>query len=348
MLDGRRAANPGRRGSRGDEGNADFELLRLGCPPGPGLAPIVISVRRIEIKVDDTVGVVFEPVGGSDHFTVMLGGSYGGIPEAPARRLAENGVCAFALGYFGAPGLPSALVEIPIESLQHGIELFSERYAGGRAVGLMGFSKGAELALVLGAHLGDSISRTVAVAPSHVVWFGLKPPGPDPDRHSTQSSWSLRGVPLPFLPCPPVVMPAFSERGLRTDVFFDLSRYQPGDVDTARIPVERSAGPIMLLSGDDDHQWPASPMAEEIVRRMADHGRGDDVTSVVYPGAGHAFLVQDFLPPPGPGTGPQYDFGGNTEADHIAGRDAWQRAVSFLQASGASNERQDTHPQGRR
>jgi len=291
------------------------------------------SVRRTEIKTGDTVGVVFEPEGGSDHFAVMLGGSYGGIPEGLARRLAENGVCSFALGYFGAPGLPAALVEIPIETLQHGIEFFSERHAGGQTVGLMGFSKGAELALVLGAQLGGNISRIVAVAPSHVVWFGLKPPGPDPDRRSTQSSWSLGGVPLPFLPCPPVVMPALSGRGLRTEVFFDPSQYQPEDVDAARIAVERSAGPILLLSGDDDHQWPAVPMAEEIVRRMADHGRGDDVTNVVYPGAGHVFLVQDFLPPPRPGTSPQYDFGGSAEADRAAGRDAWQRAVSFLQAT---------------
>jgi dienelactone hydrolase len=290
-------------------------------------------LRRTEINAGDTVGVVIEPEGGSDRFAVILGGSYGGIPEGLARRLAENGASTFALGYFGAPGLPSALVEIPLEALQQGIELFSERFAGGRAVGLLGFSKGAELALVLGAHMGSRIGRIVAVAPSHAVWFGLKPPGPDPDRRSTQSSWSLHGVPLPFLACPPVVMPAFSEKGLRTDVFFDLSRYEPGEIDAARIAVERSAGPILLLSGDDDHQWPAVPMANEIVRRMENHGRGDDVTNVVYSGAGHVFLVQDFMPPPRPGTSPQYDFGGSTEADHAAGRDAWQRAVAFLQAT---------------
>ena len=52
------------------------------------------------------------------------------------------------------------------------------------------------------------------------------------------------------------------------DVFFDMSPHAPEEVDVARIPVERSAGPILLLSGDDDHQWPATPMAEEIVRRM--------------------------------------------------------------------------------
>ena len=133
-----------------------------------------VSVRRIPVHAEGIVGVVFEPAGGSDQFAVMLGGSYGGVPEAPARRLAQQGVCAFALGYFGAPGLPAALIEIPIEALQRGIDWFSDGYAGGRPVGLMGFSKGAELALVLGARLGSSVRRVVAVAPSNVVWFGLK------------------------------------------------------------------------------------------------------------------------------------------------------------------------------
>ena len=52
--------------------------------------------------------VLFEPEDRSDHAAVMLGGSYGGIPEGLARRLAENGVTAFALGYFGAPGVGRA------------------------------------------------------------------------------------------------------------------------------------------------------------------------------------------------------------------------------------------------
>jgi dienelactone hydrolase len=290
----------------------------------------VTSVRRTEISAGGTVGVVFEPAGRADHFAVMLGGSSGGIPEAPARRLAENGVCAFALGYFGAPGLPSALVEIPIESLQRGIDWFSRTYAGGRAIGLMGMSKGAELALVLGAELGGSISRTVAVAPSNVVWFGVTAPEPDPDRRSTRSSWSLGGVPLPFLACPPDVVPLFSEWGLRTDVFCDASQHEPAEVDASRITVERSTGPLLLLSGDDDHMWPAASMSDEIVQRMENHGRGEDVTNVVYAGAGHVFLLQDFMPRPGQGSGPQYDFGGSFQADSIAGKDAWQRAVSFL------------------
>src|SRR5258708_26277664 len=90
------------------------------------------SVRRAEVSGLDAIGAVFEPEVAYGHFAVMLSGSSGGIPEAPARRLAENGVTALALGYFGAPGLPTDLVEIPLESLARGIELFRDRFAGGR------------------------------------------------------------------------------------------------------------------------------------------------------------------------------------------------------------------------
>ena len=299
----------------------------------------VSPVRRTEIREGETMGVVFEPAEGSEHFAVMLGGSYGGVPEAPARKLAESGVCAFALGYFGAPGLPSDLVEIPLESLEKGIEWFRDSRAGDRAVGLLGFSKGAELALVLAARMREAIGRVVAVAPSHVVWFGLKAPGPGGDRRSASSSWSLRGAPVPFLPCPPTFNPVFNERGLRTDVFFDLNGYERADTESARIRVEQAAGPILLLSGDDDHQWPAVPMAAEIERRMKDHGRGDDITNVVYPDAGHVFLVREFIPPAMLGIGGVYDFGGTPEADTVAGKDAWQRIRDFLTAGSSIHPR---------
>jgi pimeloyl-ACP methyl ester carboxylesterase len=290
------------------------------------------SVRRTEIQDSEAIGVVFEPEGESDHFAVMLSGSSGGIPEAPARRLAENGITAFALGYHGAPGLPPDLVEIPIEALERGIALFRARFARQRSVGVVGISRGAELALLLAAYLGDAIGRVVAVAPSHVVWSGLKAPGPG-DRRTTSSSWSWQGVPLAFLQHRAGIQPVFNERGLRTDVYHDLTSYAPAEIDPARIPVERSVGPILLLSGDDDHMWPAAPMAEEIVRRMQDHGRGGDVTNVVYPGAGHIFLMRDFLPPAGAGNAPPFDFGGTAPADEVANRDAWRRVVTFLQGS---------------
>ncbi len=290
------------------------------------------SVRRTEVSGTDAIGAVFEPEVASDHFAVMLSGSSGGIPEAPARRLAENGVTALALGYFGAPGLPTDLVEIPLESLARGIELFRDRFAGGRSVGVVGISRGAELALLVAAYLGDAIGPVVAVAPSHVAWPGLKAPGPG-DRRTTSPAWTWQGAPLPFVQYKAGIEMVFNEKGLRVDAYHDLASFDPAEIDPARIPVERAVGPILLLSGDDDHMWPAAPMAGEIVRRMQDHGRAADVTNVVYPGAGHIFLMRDFLPPAGGVNALSFDFGGTAEADEAASRDAWQRVVTFLQSS---------------
>ena len=117
---------------------------------------------------------------------------------------------------------------------------------------------------------------------------------------------------------------------MRTDVFFDLDRNGRTETDAARIRVEDATGPILLLSGDDDHQWPAAPMAAEIESRMKEHGRGDDLTNVVYPGAGHIFLVRDFIPASMLGVGGLYDYGGTPEADAVAGDDAWRRISDVL------------------
>ena len=281
-------------------------------------------MRRSEVN-GETIGVVFEPDEGSNHFAVVLGGSGGGIPENLARRLAEGGVSAFALGYFGAAGLPPHLVEIPIELLEQGIELFRERFAGGKDIGLMGVSKGAELALTLAAELGDAIGPVVAIAPSNVVWYGLNYSDP---MAATRSSWTLRGEPLPFLPLRPEVVPVFTDAGMRTDVCYDLSDHDPEAVNAAQIRLEQARGPVLLLAGDDDHMWPSALMADQIVRRMHDHGRGEDVTNVTYSGAGHAFLLREFFSSP-----PPFDFGGTAESDSTAAKDGWGRVAAFLQRS---------------
>jgi dienelactone hydrolase len=285
------------------------------------------QIRRTDIRSGDTVGVVMEPDGGSDSFAVVLGGSIGGIPEPLAGRVAACGITAFALGYFGAPGLPSALVEIPLELPERGIELFRDRYASGRHLGLVGTSKGAELALLLASQLPDAIGPTVAIAPSCVAWYGVDLSDLASMR---RSSWTLSGAPWPFLPLPEGRMPAFTDQGMRTDSCYDLSSYQVDTVDAARIPIEQARGPILLLSGDDDHQWPAASMAGELTRRMERNGRSSDITSVVYPGAGHVFVMREFLPPPGSPGSPPFDFGGDAEADSTAAQDAWTRIAALL------------------
>lgn len=83
---------------------------------------------------------------------VVLGGSRGGLNEQDAIAFADAGFIALALAYFGILSLPRALLELPLEYVRVAIEwLRTQPEVGGRRVGLVGRSKGGELALRVAA-----------------------------------------------------------------------------------------------------------------------------------------------------------------------------------------------------
>ncbi len=275
------------------------------------------------------VGVVYQPERPSPRYAVVLGGSGGGVPERMAQRVARAGVTAFGVAYFGAPGLSPSLVDMPLERLQRAIQLFQSRYGIQRPVGLVGSSKGAELALCLASRVGELVGPVIAVSPSSVSWYGLDGRGRPSLR---RSSWTWQGSPVPFLPFRQDAAPRYvPASGLRVDACYQPSRYPPAELDAARLPVERAVGPILILAGDDDHMWPSAPMAAQIADRMQAHGRHVDSSCVIYQGAGHTFLHFDPKSRPAP-VRLRWDFGGNSAADAEACRDAWERIAAFLQA----------------
>jgi uncharacterized protein len=103
--------------------------------------------------------------------------------------------------------------------------------------------------------------------------------------------------------------------------------------------VEQARGPSLLLAGGDDQMWPSAPMESEVQRRMQEHGRSEDVTKVVYPDPGHAFLMREFLPASGSPGSPPFDVGGHRQSDAAAARDAWARIAAFLHRPEQSGER---------
>lgn len=107
---------------------------------------------------------------------IVLSGSGGGIPEGYARKLCDYRLTAFALAYFGVAGLPESLEEIPVETIERGVGWFRSQLANTSGVGLMGTSKGAELALLAASLLpervrlqrrGGSVERRLVRARSH-------------------------------------------------------------------------------------------------------------------------------------------------------------------------------------
>ncbi len=285
-------------------------------------------MRRVAINERGVIAALYEPEAPPRGYAVVLGGSGGGLPERMAERVANAGITAFGVAYFGLPGLPEALVEVPVEIVLRAIELFRDRWGVDTPVGLVGSSKGSELALNVAARAGELVGPVVVAAPSSVSWYGLAKSG---QPSMSQPSWTWQGAPVPFLPFAQGAAPTFTPgRGMRVDGCYETSIYPPGEVAGAFVPVERANGPLLILAGADDHMWPAAPMAGQIAGRMAAHDRLD-VTQVIYDGAGHTFMHHEYNGTPKRAVS-RWDFGGAAEADAAACADAWQRIGAFLAA----------------
>lgn len=288
-------------------------------------------VIRREIVDDGVVGVLFVPEHDGPHpGTLVLGGSRGGVREELAGALAADGLACLALAYFGAEGLPPRIVEVPLEHVERAARWLAGAPAvSGAPVGIVGGSKGAELALLAASRFPDLIGPVVAVAPAAVAFFGLDRQGDDPSA-VLHSSWSHEGRPVAFVPYPERAEATWSEAGVAVAPIYDAALADLEAVEAAGIPVELARGPFLLVAGEDDRMWPSARMAEMIVARMERHGRSSDVTSLCYPGAGHCLLgaaTQARSSAPGKVA---FDYGGTDEADARARGDAWRQAGRFL------------------
>jgi bile acid acyltransferase/acyl-CoA thioester hydrolase-like protein len=111
---------------------------------------------------------------------------------SPGALLASHGFAALVVGYFGIPGRPRTLCEVPLESLAAGVErLRGHEAVDRRGVAALGTSVGAEAVLAMASYIdGLELAAVVGVAPSSVVWQALGD-GRPPDK----PRWTLGGRP---------------------------------------------------------------------------------------------------------------------------------------------------------
>ena len=290
------------------------------------------QVTRRPVREAGIVATLFTPKAAGPHPAVIwLGGSDGGLAEGFAALLASHGFAALSLAYFGIDPLPPQLVEIPLESLKAGIDwLKTQPEVDGQRIGLMGVSKGAELALLLAATYGDDIRAVVAHKPSSVVWLGL-PANPADSFRGPKSSWTKDGRPLPF------VSGAFTFELIKAAIGRPaamVSSYEKGlqnaeAVAAAAIPVERIRGPVLLVAGAADLLWPSAQMAGEVMKRLDANGFPYRHESLVYKDAGHG-LGLPYTPTTLINSGTLL-LGGTPEATAAANADAWPKMIAFLE-----------------
>ncbi len=284
------------------------------------------GVRVTAVKEKGLVGKLFEPEKKGRHPAVLvLSGSEGGMNEPEAAVLASRGYTAFALAYFRADGLPKQLVKIPLEYLKKGIDWLKERDSvDARRLGVVGASKGGELALLLGATFPE-IRAVVARVPSHVVWSGI-------GGTYQESSWTYQGKPLPCVATRPGVGFFAQLAGNKPVRLVDI--YLPGlkdeeAVKKATIPVEKISGAVLLISGKEDEMWPSAAMADAVVERLKKHKHPHPCEHLCYAGAGHA--VPSFYSPLKDSVAAgRFALGGTPEANARALADSRPKFLRFL------------------
>lgn len=297
-------------------------------------------------KVEHTVGRLYLPEDSAGRpplpVVVVLGGSGGGFDLDKAALLARHGFATLALAYFGVPPLPTWLHRIPLEYFEAAFAwLASQPEIDTQRMGVLGVSRGAELALLLGSRL-PQIRTVVGYAPSCVAWAAS---GRDKETGELIPSWMHGDKPVPFLPLPLrefILRSALPVALLKRPVMF-RNLFRTGlrnskAIAAAEIPVERIRGPILLVSGGDDHLWPAGEMSEAIVGRLKARGFNHRVERLHYPKAGH-MLRYPYLPTTARDSrnphlrNARYSFGGTPSADAEAQADSWRRAIEFLRSS---------------
>jgi dienelactone hydrolase len=296
------------------------------------------KVRVMLVREGGLVGTFYQPPGrASRPGIVVLSGGGGGLQSAAQQPggLASRGFAVLSLAYFASEGLPKELSGIKLEYFKSGIDWLKGRpNVDPKRVGVLGISRGGELALLLGSTYRE-IKAVVAYVPSHVVWAGCCD-----SAAQTSPPWTLGGKPIPHMPPAPEMRTA--TRALSKDTPVRRTRiFQRRLEDTlavarAAIPVERINGPTLLISGREDQVWPSSYMAEQIMMRLRRHAFRHPYRHLAYSAAGHSIgrpytSTVSVNREQHPITKRLWDFGGTPSGTAWASEHSWSKVLEFLE-----------------
>lgn len=254
--------------------------------------------------------------------------------EPAAALLASYGYTVFALAYFGMENIPNNLESIPLEYFEKATWL-KNHHAVNKQVSLIGFSRGGELALLLGSTY-DEYKSVIAVSPSSYVTSGMKN-----NTFAPIPSWTSGGRALDYMKFsypPTMIFSAFSNWILkRPSSFLSIwtrTMRNEEKIEDARIRVENIHAPVLTISGSDDQLWASEKFVKMMEKHLYDHPYQHK--HLFYEGAGH-FLAFPYSFPSIPsnvvmqmGNGMAINFGGSKSANARAVTESWEKMKEFL------------------
>ncbi|MGN9761039.1 acyl-CoA thioester hydrolase/BAAT C-terminal domain-containing protein [Streptomyces sp. SD31] len=278
-------------------------------------------------------GALAAPVRGSHIGVLVLAGSSGRVERERVRILAQQGMTALSIRWFGGPGQPPGICEIPLETFTAAVDFLQAK--GVERIGILGTSKGAEAALLTAVH-DPRVDVVIALSPTSRIWCNVGP-GRDGAQRPYRSSWTWREQALPFVPMDDSWTPAEPGSGpIAVRGWYELSeRTFAHLLAPAEIPVDKARADLLLVAGGDDAMWPSLPFAEQLARRR--RSARAPVRLIARQDAGH----RPRLPGESPASAsPRFQYGGTSEADVLLGAAAWPHILDMLRGRGHAGGRE--------
>ena len=196
---------------------------------------------------------------------VAFGGGGGGNDwsrtylKAKRDSLINMGYAVLAIGYFNSNGTPTSLDRISLDAIRDSILSVAQHSKIDKSrIILMGGSRGGELVLNLASKY-DDFKGVIAMSTSNVSFPAIT-------WSANTSSWTYKNQELPYVPAPfKTIFPA-----LKGDLYtaHKMMLEDKEAVKKGEIEVEKIKGSILIISGKNDEQWPATEMSDQIINRL--------------------------------------------------------------------------------
>ena len=229
---------------------------------------IIISpdlFSQVTLKTPNVESILYLGSGQNQPLIVGLAGAEGGNAwtsdywKKTRDQFIDKGYAFLAIGYFGVKGTPDTLQKIAIEDVHYAIEVAAgNEKINKQKIAIVGGSRGADLALLLGSYYPD-IKCVIGIVASNVTF-------PGNTNHFTTSTWTYDKKELPFVPVNKEAVPFLMKHDLR-GTFVAMLKDTIAE-EKALIKIENINGPVLLISATKDEICPSTPMAEKMIARL--------------------------------------------------------------------------------
>lgn len=217
----------------------------------------------------------------SDLLIVFLGGSEGGFPKLyNPGRFTQYGATCLSVSYFGTEKTKPIFDKIELEYIYETVQTVKSIYnLVNKKIVLFGYSKGAELSLLLASIYSDIRGVFVSNPSSNV----FQSPG-SLDNNNSSSSWTYSNKEILYSALDHKLYSALGSKKFKE---LYTKALLTKDVSNSTISVENIKGPILILSGKDDIVWPSELMSKTVIKRLLEKEYKYWFKHISYDKAGH-------------------------------------------------------------